>query len=136
MKSSSDLWQARHVSISIERTPSDVYAFAAHPPNLPQWAAGLAGSVQQIGADWVADSPMGRVRLEFASANAFYVLDHDVTLPSGLQVHNPMRVLPNGGGSEVIFSVFRRPGMSEAELEADVAAVTRDLQALKRALEQ
>jgi hypothetical protein len=130
------LWQVRHVSIAIDRTPDDVYAFASHPPNLPQWAAGLAGSVQQIDGDWFADSPMGRVRIKFASANALRVLDHDVTLPSGLQVHNPMRVLPNGSGSEVIFSVFRRPGMSDAELEADVAAVRRDLQALKRALEQ
>ena len=33
------------------------------------------------------------------------VLDHDVTLPSGETVHNPMRVIPDGDGCEVVFTL-------------------------------
>jgi hypothetical protein len=33
-------------------------------------------------------------------------LDHDVTLPSGETLSNPMRVVPNGTGSEVVFTLF------------------------------
>ena len=126
----------RHVSISIARPPREVYAFAANPANLPRWAAGLSsGRVEEVHGEWIASSPMGKVRIRFADPNALGVLDHDVTLESGVTVHNPVRVVRNGEGSEVVFTVFRRPGMTDAELEADAAAVARDLATLRRILE-
>lgn len=42
-----------------------------------------------------------------------------MTLPSGEEVLNPMRVLPHERGSEVVFTVRRRAGMSDADFEAD-----------------
>lgn len=124
----------RHVTVSIDRPPADVYEFCADLNNLPRWAAGLARSVRVDGDTLVAQSPMGEVRVRFAARNALGILDHDVTLPSGVTVHNPMRVLPNRHGSEVVFSLFRQPEMSDAEFEADAAAITRDLQTLARLL--
>lgn len=126
--------EARHVSISIERPPREVYRFAANPENLPRWARGLSGSIQRTGDEWIADSPMGKVRVCFVKRNDLGVLDHDVTLPSGETVHNPMRVVANAAGSEVVFTLFRRPGMTPAQLAADAAAVVKDLRALRRAL--
>ncbi len=128
-------YRAEHISVAIDRPPATVYAFVADPVNLPRWAAGLSGSIEQIAGDWVADSPMGRVTIRFADANPYGVLDHAVTLPSGETVVNPMRVVPNGDGSEVLFTVFQRPGVSDQELAADVQAVRRDLDALKALLE-
>ena len=126
----------RHITISIRRSAADVYAFASDPRNLPRWAAGLAGSeVSEHEGQWVTDSPMGRIRIRFAAENALGVLDHDVWLASGEVVHNPMRVVPNGDGSEVTFTLMRRAGMTDAELAADAAAVARDLRALKQLLE-
>lgn len=78
---------------------------------------------------------MGRVRVRFAERNGLGVLDHDVTLESGKSVHNPMRVMPHAGGSEVVFVLFRQSGVTDAELDADAAIVTRDLHALKHLLE-
>ena len=128
--------QVAHVSIFIARPPADVYEFASDPRNLPRWAAGLARSdVTRDGDGWIADAPFGRVRLTFAPRNPFGVMDHDVTLPSGETVHNPMRVVPNGDGSEFVFTLFRRPGMSDAELASDREAVEGDLRTLKSLLE-
>ncbi len=45
---------------------------------------------------------MGRVALAFVPRNDFGVLDHDVTLPSGETVYNPMRVIADGTGCEVV----------------------------------
>jgi len=74
--------RSRHISVVIERTPRHVYEFAVHPPNLPQWAGGLAGAeVTQAGERWWTDSPMGRVSFTFADRNELGVLDHYVTLP-------------------------------------------------------
>lgn len=126
---------SRHISVSIERPAAEVYEFASNPANLPAWAAGLGTSVELVDGQWVADSPMGRVGVSFAPRNAFGVLDHDVTLPSGETVYNPMRVIADGSDRcEVVFTLRRRPGMTDAELAGDAAAVAADLARLERVL--
>lgn len=129
------LLETRHVSVSIGRPPEDVYAFASDPRNLPRWASGLGGSIRELVGEWVADGPMGRITVRFAEPNDFGVLDHEVVLPSGDTVHNPLRVVPNGTGSEVIFTLFRQPDMSEEKLAEDAEWVEKDLRALKAILE-
>lgn len=126
---------SEHLSAHIDRPADEVYAYASDPANLPGWAPGLCSSVEQVDGAWVADSPMGRVGLEFAPENPFGVLDHSVTLATGETVHNPMRVLPDGTGSEVVFTLRRQPGMTDEEFRRDGQAVLADLQLLKRVLE-
>jgi hypothetical protein len=79
---------------------------------------------------------MGRVKIKFAENNQFGVLDHDVTLPSGVKVSNPMRVSPNNDGSELVFTLYRRPEMSDQEFAEDAKSVERDLAKLKILLEK
>ena len=40
-------------------------------------------------------------------------------------------IIPNGGGAEVLLTLFRQPGMSDAKFEADAEWVERDLLSLK-----
>ena len=131
--------ESRHVSIWIEAAPEVVYEFAADPHGWRQWAAGLTeGGLRRTADGWVADSPMGEVTVEFAPPNEFGVLDHVVRLPSGEAVYNPLRVIPGGVGEarcEVLFSVRRRAGMTDAEFDADAAAVAADLNTLRQLLE-
>jgi len=127
--------QSRHISTTIDRSAGETVDYAGNPANLPAWAAGLSGSVEFIDGQWVAESPMGRVVVEFAPANDFGVLDHRVTLPSGQTVDNPMRVIPDGEGCEVVFTVRRQEGMSDQEFDRDADAVRADLATLKRVLE-
>ncbi|MEK7746566.1 MAG: SRPBCC family protein [Elusimicrobiota bacterium] len=128
--------EVEHISVHIARAPSDVYGFASDPRNLPLWARGLArGEVRRAGDGWVVEAPFGKVRIRFARRNALGVMDHDVRLESGATVHNPMRVVPNNEGSELIFSLFRRPGMSNKQFAKDKAAVAKDLRKLKALLE-
>ena len=47
----------------------------------------------------------------------------------------PMRVVPVGEGSEFVFTLIRRPGMSDQEFADDKAAVEKDLKTLKDLLE-
>jgi hypothetical protein len=110
---------SRHVSEHIDRSAEDVYAFASDPENLTAWAAGLG--------------PGDRVA--FAPRNEFGVLDHIVTTPSGETVAVPMRVTPDGDGAEVVFTVRRLPGMTDADLHRDVGLVAADLATLKRLVE-
>ncbi|HUP22613.1 MAG TPA: SRPBCC family protein [Thermoanaerobaculia bacterium] len=129
------LLEARNVSVSIQRSPQDVYDFASNLENLPRWATGLGGTIRKVGGDWIAEGPMGMVKIRFAEPNELGVLDHDVVLPSGGTIHNPMRVVPNGTGSEVTFTVFRHLDVPDEQFEQDAEWVEKDLRALKAILE-
>ncbi len=128
--------ESKHLSIAIAAAPDDVYRFASDARNLPKWAAGLAGAIKKDGEHWSADSPMGRIRVEFAASNPHRVLDHVVVLPSGERVSNPMRIIPNENGCEVVFSLFKRRGVTDDAFESDARAVLRDLRELKRLMEK
>jgi len=128
---------ARIVHRAIRRDWRAVYAFAAKPENMPLWASGLASGLTRDGEDWIADGgPIGKVRVRFAPQNDFGVIDHTVTLPDGLVVENALRVVPNGDGAEVMFTLLRPPGMDDAAFEADAAHVARDLDTLARLMEE
>ncbi|MXN49602.1 SRPBCC family protein [Shinella sp. AETb1-6] len=127
---------ARIVHRSIDRDWRAVYAFAAKPENMPLWASGLASGLTRDGDDWIADGgPIGNVRVRFAPANDFGVIDHTVTLPDGRVVENALRVVPNGDGAEVMFTLLRQPDMDDAAFESDAAHVARDLDALAKLME-
>jgi uncharacterized protein YndB with AHSA1/START domain len=131
------LFEVRHVSVSIDRPPDLVYQFAANPENMPKWAVGLGTSFRPRGdGSWIAEGgPVGAATVRFVERNRLGVLDHDVTVASGETIHNPIRVLPNGAGSEVVFTLFRRPDVSPAQFAQDAQAVEKDLRTLKRLLE-
>jgi hypothetical protein len=126
----------RHISVSIRRPPREVYDFASNPENLPKWATGLAGGIKKVNDEWVAESPLGKVNIRFAEKNSLGILDHDVILESGMKFHNPMRVVPNGSGSEVIFTLLRQPATPDEKFEEDATWVEKDLNILKDLLER
>jgi hypothetical protein len=126
---------AHNINVAIERPPSEVYDFLSKPENFPRWASGLAPSIQREDDHWVSDTAEGRVEIRFSARNDLGVLDHRVTMPSGVEVYIPMRVVANGEGSEVIFTLFQTPGMTDEILERDIRWVTGDLATLKDLLE-
>ena len=124
-----------HLSQSIACPAQEAYDFARDPANLPRWAAGLGGAVTLVDGQWRVTTPAGEVVVEFVPVNGFGVLDHTVVLPDGTRSYNPMRVLPDGDACEVVFTLRRRPSMTDEELEQDAAAVRQDLRTLGRLLE-
>ena len=127
--------ESRHLSVSIDRSVAEVYAFVSDPANLPRWARGLGGSVVREEQQWFVETPQGRVRVTFAPANDYGVLDHEVVTPSGDTVYVPLRAIRDGDGCEVVFTLRRSPGMTDAEFERDSALVSGDLALLKRVIE-
>jgi uncharacterized protein YndB with AHSA1/START domain len=128
--------ESRHVSCVISVSPELVYEFASNPDNLPKWAAGLAKTeVVREGDVLLVDSPMGKVAVRFVPRNEYGVLDHDVTLPSGTTVTNPVRVLAHPEGSEVVFTI-RQIELTDDEFNRDTGMVEGDLERLKRLMEE
>jgi len=125
-----------HVTVAIDRPADEVYAYAADPAHLPEWAAGLASEeLTPSGASWVVDSPMGRITIDLTPPNPYGVLDHTVTMPTGESVYNPMRVIADGDRCEAVFTVRQRAGMSDDEFANDISAVRVDLETLRGRVE-
>ena len=126
--------RSHHVSRVIGASPEAVHEYASDIDNLPRWAAGLAqAEVVREGDSLFVESPMGRVEVRFVERNRFGVLDHDVTLPSGTVVTNPVRVLAHPEGAEVVFTV-RQIELDDDAFARDVAMVAADLERLDRRL--
>jgi len=127
--------ESRQIAVWIDRRAADVYEYASNPANVPRWAPGLGTSVEQIDGRWFVETESGRLGLSFVEHNPYGVLDHEVTLPSGEVVYNPMRVIPHGDDCEVVFSLRRRPAMSDEDFARDAGLVQADLTRLKQVVE-
>lgn len=127
--------EAKIVHTTITRDWREVYAFMAKPENMPRWASGLSSGLTREGDHWLAPGPLGNARVRFVPGNDLGVVDHLVTLEDGTEVHNALRVVPNGDGAEVMFTVLRQPGMSAEQFAEDAGWVEKDLATLKSLME-
>lgn len=126
---------SRHISCVIRTDPQNVYDYASEPEHLSAWAHGLAEAEVRLGGeDLLVRSPMGEVRVRFVPRNDLGVIDHDVILPSGVTVANPMRVIAHPDGSEVLFTI-RQINLTDEEFDRDCRMVEEDLARLKAILE-
>ena len=132
--------QSRHLSVHIGRPAAAVYEFASDPSRMPLWASGLGAGIEQVDGRWYIQTEGGALAIDFAPPNEFGVIDHNVTMPSGEIVYNPLRVIPDDAGDargcEVVFSLRRQAGLSDREFDRDAEMITADLQRLKTLMEK
>lgn len=128
-------FEAQNISIFINMPFQQVYKFISVPENFPQWASGLCQSIRKQDNEWIAETATGPVKVRFTEPNPFGVLDHHVIPGNGEEIYIPMRVIPNGNGGELIFTLLRLPGMSDEKFQEDADWVKRNLETIKNLLE-
>jgi uncharacterized protein YndB with AHSA1/START domain len=116
-------------SISIDAPPDTVLNVVADPRNLPRWAPAFARAVRPDGDGWVIDSRAGEVRRIVRVSSEHRTVDL-------LAETNPdrgafSRVLPNGRGSEYLFTLFFSDGTDEAAIERQMAIVEDELRTVR-----
>jgi hypothetical protein len=125
------------LQVTIARNAQDTYAYLSDPHHMNEWAKGIGASITPT-ADkytWQVQTPNGPAKVRFTEQNAFGVADHYVNDGKRPEVYIPLRVLANGSGSEVIFTLFRLSHMTDEDYQRDKAAVQKDLDKLKQVLE-
>jgi hypothetical protein len=127
--------RAEVVHISIVAPPQQVIAFLGDMNNWKTWAPWVRSVSRSSARDWTLDTDVGPMKVRFVEPNSLGVLDHEVTLASGVTVLNSMRVLANGSGSELVMVVFQSPDASTEQFERDVQAVRDDLARIKKVAE-
>src|ERR1700704_364734 len=105
------------VHVPILAPPNVVVAFLSDMENWKAWAPWIHSVARISEREWKLETEAGRMNVHFVEPNSLGVLDHEVTLASGVTALNSMRVLPNGAGSELVMVVFQSPGMSTEQFE-------------------
>ena len=125
------------ISLQIDYPYDDAYRFLADPLNYGTWAAVEQDSYRPLdNGDWEGVTAFGGKRhFRFTSPNPHGVLDHAVFVPGEPLLWTPMRVTPNEEGTELSFTFYQRPGMSEAEFLSAIEWITTDFLTLKSLLE-
>ena len=129
------MMRSRTITVGIACGAGWAYDYLRDPRNLPAWAPGLCTSIERVGDEWIAATAQGPVAVRFVERNPFGVLDHHVRVSPGVEFLNPMRVVPNGDGCELMFTLFQAPDVTDEQFEADAALVTADLHRARTILE-
>lgn len=125
------------ISIQIDYPYSLAYPYLADPRHYAEWAAVDPSQFYPLeNGDWYAETRFGGIRhIRFTPHNNFGILDHAVFAPGEPLLWTPMRVMPNDGGTELLFTFYQRPGMDEAQFLSAIEWITTDFLTLKSLLE-
>lgn len=128
------------VAETIDVPPDVVAQDLADPTTHPEWATEFfAGPVEPTSdGDFAATVPMmgGLVRLRVEAHPALGVVDLYLA-PEGAPFGPPLpiRVVPNGDGADVLFTLARFPGTSDEAWARGIDSMRRELSRLRRRLE-
>ena len=128
--------ESRTLTISIDCDSKKICKFASNLANLPKWAVTFAKSAKKSKGSWIVETEQGPFKIRMAKKNTFGILDHYVKPQGAPEFLVPMRVVANAQGSEVIFTLFQLPGMTEENFKRDIGLVEKDLNSLKFIMEK
>ncbi len=129
-------WRMQTLIFPVARPCDEVYAFLADPLTFPTWASNLGDDFVQVGeTDWRTTTRNGPTILRFSPPNAYGILDHAVFLAGDEPQTTPMRVVPNGEGSDILYTVVQRGGVPVSAIESEIEWLHSDFGALVSMLE-
>lgn len=127
---------SKTITLPIARPVAEVYEFLLEPRNYPRWAASLGGRFEHVGGrDWRAETPHGPVIIRFAERNGLGVLDHAVFREGEQPRMRMVRVVPNGEGCELIYTIFKGDELSVEGFASETEWTATELEVLKTYLE-
>jgi hypothetical protein len=117
-------------SIAIDAPPDTVHRFIADPINIPRWAPAFATAIRPSDEHWIATTERGEAEIIVASNRESRTLD---ILSAADRTRGAFaRVISNGAGSEVLFTLFFEPGTPEPAVTAQMTVVDEELASIKR----
>ena len=72
-------------------------------------------------------SPQGEVRVRYRTDEALRIIDFHLSPAPGIEALAASRVLPNGDGTEYVFTQFQTPGISDDVFTRQVHALREEL---------
>ena len=113
-------------SISIQASPAKVLDLVGDANALPRWAPNFATSVRPENGHWLVDDELLidlRVDRELGTV--------DILRPKLLPTGAYSRVVPNGEGSEYLFTLFFPDGTAEEAITKQMTVVEEELRTIR-----
>ena len=128
--------EPHQIDTYVEKPVDEVRQFLAEPRNFARWAAVDEATFRQVGPlEWMGDAEAGPRIVRFSPPNDEGIFDHAFYKPGDEPVMTPMRAIPQGGGTLITFTYYRRPGMDDEQLASALDWIQLDLLGLKALLE-
>jgi hypothetical protein len=121
--------QAQTRSIAIAASPGTVIELLADGNRLPEWAPGFAPEVHAEDDAWLVGSGDGRFKIRIRSSAEVGTVDFLSAADERLGAFG--RVIPNGEGSEFLFTLQFPPGTDGEAIEAQLRVVEDELEAVR-----
>lgn len=112
---------------TIPAPPAEAFAFLADPENLPRWAVGFARAVRHDGNGWLVETAHGEVPVRVEADPERGTIDFCLGVAPGFEAVAYSRLVPNGDGTEYVFSQFQHPGMPDEVFAGQRAALAEEL---------
>lgn len=120
----------------IDKPVEDVRGFLAQQRNYARWAALDETTFKQVGLlEWSAMTEFGPRIIRFSPPNDDGIFDHAIYTEGEEPVMMPMRAMPKGAGTLITFTYFRRPGMTDEQLNSALEWIRLDFDGLKALIE-
>jgi uncharacterized protein YndB with AHSA1/START domain len=122
---------------AIARPFAEVYEFLLDPKNYSKWASSLELPMRHLGGrDWAAETTVGSRIVRFPERNDFGVLDYGLMVAAGDPVHPAgLWAIASGAGTQLVYTNFRWPGMTDAAWASAKSWITADYLGLQSLLE-
>ncbi len=123
-------------SVTLDTSPDRVFDFVADPANLPRWAIHFARAIRpNSDGSWTVSGEEGEVTVRLETDRDLGVVDWILSPAPGVEALAASRVIPNGAGSELVFTQFQAPGMPDAAFEKLVHDLAEELAELQRVID-
>lgn len=128
------LRRAETRTISIDAAPANVLDLVADPRSLPRWAPGFARAVRRDGDHWLVDDGERETSITVRVSREHGTVDLLAAADPRLGAFT--RVLPNGSGSEYLFTLFFPDHTTEAAVAQQMAVVQDELHTVRTLCEE
>jgi hypothetical protein len=120
-------------TMTVNRSVDSVFDFFEDPKSMEIGGAARSVSKDSDGS-WTFDHVTGRARMKHSPMREAWVLDHTFT-GAGLEWQVYVRMVPNYGGTTVIWAFVRPDGLSDEQFESQLKGFDTEISLWKQALE-
>jgi uncharacterized protein YndB with AHSA1/START domain len=130
-----NLMNSHTISISIGRSPEDVFDYASNPDKFEDWGKFRIDSMRRTEDYIFITAPRANIRVEPMYRRDRFTLDEVVRLDPYDETLLVQRIVPNGHGAEYMITLFQPERMNGRIFENSILWMRDALIRLKRILE-
>lgn len=128
--------KAHTETVTIYADQKKVFEFLVNPANLPKWAVVFCRALRSEGSEWIVTTTDGEMKIRYDADAERGVIDMYVSPEPDVESPAFTRVVPNGQGTEYVFTLFQPPGMPDEVFAGQIKGLKKEFGVLKDLMEK